>query len=123
MKHLFIVAVTFIALSNVFRVTDRPVAKLPYIEIPESTELSAPAEVRHVIVAYTEEWCLPCKRWKADCLEALKVAGWEVEIRSGGGGSVPRFSVETNGKTGSWVGYSSREDFYARLQKVIDQKR
>ena len=71
------------------------------------------------ITAYTADWCVPCQRWKSECVTDLRAAGWEVIVIETNTGQVPRFTAQTGGRVRSWIGYGSRDGFIARLRDLV----
>jgi len=86
---------------------------------------SPPAKVeqekkrRASITAVTADWCGPCQKWKRECLEDLRKAGWEVRLIDDGVGPYPTFTAKNGAKVETWSGYKTRSGFMSKLREVL----
>lgn len=95
----------------------KPIDVIPVIE--DDPEPEPEPSKRGKITAVTADWCGPCQRWKAECLDDLRDVGWEVVLVDDGVGPYPKFTVEIGGKKKSWSGYGDRSGFIAKLKEVL----
>ena len=98
----------------------KPIDVLPIPDDPKPEPKPEPKR-RGTITAVTADWCGPCQKWKAECLDDLRKAGWEVTLIDDGVGPYPTFTVETGGKKKKWSGYSDRNGFIAKLRDLLSQ--
>jgi len=71
-----------------------------------------------VIEMQLADWCGPCRRFKASgAVAELKKNGWTVEYKSDIAKSYPSFRVWVDGKSSTFSGYSSKNNFFRILKK------
>ena len=93
---------------------------------------STPAHVEPIVIVEPEvepvktaiiemqlaDWCGPCRRFKASgAIAALKKSGWEIKYTDGIAKSYPSFRVWVDGKSSTFSGYSSKNNFFRILKK------
>jgi len=98
----------------------KPIDVVPLPVDPEPEPEPEPVK-RGKITAITADWCVPCQQWKAECLDDLRSAGWEVVAIDDGVGPYPTFTAETGGKKKIWFGYSDRSGFIAKLRDLLSR--
>ena len=93
---------------------------------------STPARVEPIVIVEPEvepvktaiiemqlaDWCGPCRRFKASgAIAELKKSGWEIKYTDGIARSYPSFRVWVDGKSSTFSGYSSKNNFFRILKK------
>lgn len=91
------------------------------LQVPDERTEATP---RNTLIVHTAPWCGPCRRWKRECLPALRAKGWHIEFRPPDG-PIPSFEYREH----RWVGYgvppgapewiSARGRFMARLRFAL----
>ena len=98
--------------------------------LPMNT-VSTPAHVEPIVIVEPEvepvktaiiemqlaDWCGPCRRFKASgAIAELKKSGWEIKYTDGIARSYPSFRVWVDGKSSTFSGYSSKNNFFRILK-------
>lgn len=96
----------------VFTQQEGPAAAAPSVFSPPDKAVSR-------IVIYTATWCTPCQKWKEECEDDLRDAGWKIEKREPGNRTVPHFVVHVGKYKEEFSGYSTRSEHMDRIRQVI----
>ena len=77
------------------------------------------------VMIWTEpSWCEPCQQLERDNVAVdLAINGWDVVIRGGESGVVPRYEVTIGGYKERHSGYRGRPLFYGWLRSAIKNSR
>lgn len=75
------------------------------------------------IVMYTEDWCKPCRDWKAIEMQKCIDAGWKVKTFPGQPGmALPHYEVYGNGKKIEHTGYLRMSQLRAIVETLNSRR-
>ena len=117
MNHHLIITATMFAVSlwAYFPVSnDTPAHVEPIVIVEPEVEPIKTA----IIEMQLADWCKPCRRFKASgAIAELKKNDWEIKYTDGIAKSYPSFRVWVDGKSSTFSGYSSKNNFFRILKK------
>ena len=82
-------------------------------------ELVTPPMKNASIEYKTADWCGPCRAWKrSGAIAGLEKQGWTFKANDDLPGGYPSFRVWVNGRSETFVGYSTRSSYYKRIKSI-----
>ena len=111
-SNMLTFALTWFLTAEVAKAEPQP---QPVIEVE-------PEPVKNAVIEYfTMERCGPCIKFKnSGVIEELEKQGWKV-IKVSNGKVAPTFTVWVDGKSSSFVGFSSKSSFFRTLKQKISE--